>query len=116
MNTVDSGITVRAGDVTIHKPTPDIKQKDKLVNTVVKDAMQQAKLSFADITHYEVVVGPGSWTGARVGVAIIKAYCLAHPKPVHALHADGTLLMITTGAELEPLYDREYVIDIPNKP
>jgi len=32
-------------------------------------------------------VGPGSWTGCRVGVAAVKGFALACPKPVIAINS-----------------------------
>ena len=109
LDTVNDGITVHVGDVKLHVETPDKKKKDKMVNTVVKQAMEQAGLELSDIDSYKVVTGPGSWTGARVGVAVIKAYCMAHDRPVMAL-PEGKIMR---GSELEPTYDREFIVTLP---
>jgi len=109
LDTVSDGISVTLGDVFIKVEIPDKKMKDKMVNDVVKQAMNAAGLGFGDLDQYSVVVGPGSWTGARVGVAVIKAYCLAMDLPVIARTLDGKE-KIVSGSELEPFYDKEFTV------
>ena len=111
LDTVSDGVTVSINDKVFFEPTPDKKQKDKLVNSVVMRAMDALGLGFPDITEYEVVVGLGSWTGARVGVAVIKAYYMAHPRPITALLNDGTVVATNLSAKsLQPLYDKEFCV------
>ena len=66
------------GQITL-KPNLDQQLAQK-----VRDLLQG--LSLADVDGYAVVAGPGSWTGARVGITAIKAYNLVHPKPIIALN------------------------------
>jgi len=94
---------VRVGELEVHEATPDKKMKDKIVNEVIAKAMGEARVTFEDVTHYSVVVGPGSWTGARVGVAVIKALALVLPRPIFAVRE-------VTREELEPFYDSEFVV------
>ena len=52
--------------------------------------MSQAEMSIGDIDCFAAAVGPGSFTGVRIGVATIKALAHAFGKPcaaVSALHA-----------------------------
>ena len=44
---------------------------------MIHDMLKNANLSLADITHLAVAVGPGSFTGVRIGVAAVKG--LAFP-------------------------------------
>ena len=117
LDTVSEGITVKILDAnrlevaSLHVPTPNKKQKDRMVNGVVERTLSTAGIGFAGITQYEVVTGPGSWTGARVGVAVIKAYYMANPRPIVAKPSGK----IVTGEELEPLYDKEFTITPPKK-
>lgn len=42
-------------------------------------------LRIDDIDYYAVSIGPGSFTGIRIGIATIKGICLAKDKPVIAV-------------------------------
>ena len=48
---------------------------------MVDNALTQADLSFADIDALSVNVGPGSFTGIRIGVAAVKGLALSGDKP-----------------------------------
>ncbi len=52
---------------------------------MISDIMRQAACSFADISAFGVTVGPGTFTGQRVGLATIRGMALAAGKPVHAM-------------------------------
>ena len=56
----------------------------------VQQALHQHGASFADLDAYACAIGPGSFTGIRIGVSTVKGYATAHPKPfvaVNTLHA-----------------------------
>ena len=63
------------------------KAHDKNINVLVKELLASEKVAFKDLDAYAVVVGPGSWTGCRVGVAAVKGYAMAVPKPVVAINS-----------------------------
>lgn len=48
----------------------------------VEAFLEKNELDISDIDYFGVVVGPGSFTGIRVGVATINAFALALSKPV----------------------------------
>ena len=52
----------------------------------VSDALKQCNLSFDDFDAYACAIGPGSFTGIRIGIATVKGYALAVPKPVIAVN------------------------------
>lgn len=56
-------------------------QAEMLVPTV-QATLDDAGLSFADIDIFAVTVGPGSFTGVRVGLATARGFSLAAMRPV----------------------------------
>lgn len=53
----------------------------------VNEAMQACGLTFADLDAYACAIGPGSFTGIRIGIATVKGYALAAPKPLIAVNS-----------------------------
>ncbi|MCX7304044.1 MAG: tRNA (adenosine(37)-N6)-threonylcarbamoyltransferase complex dimerization subunit type 1 TsaB [Hyphomicrobiales bacterium] len=70
------------------------------LTVVVDGAMRQAGLGFPDLGRIAVSVGPGSFTGVRVGVAAARGYALALGIPaigVTTLEAIATQARIRAG-------------------
>ena len=44
----------------------------------VENLLLKANLNISDIDVYSAVIGPGSFTGIRIGVSAIKAFALSH--------------------------------------
>jgi len=57
-----------------------LKVSESLVVNIEK-LMNNAVISLSDVDNFAVVVGPGSFTGIRVGLATIKGFCMAFDKP-----------------------------------
>ena len=51
----------------------------------IDSIFKETNLSLSDIDAYAVSVGPGSFTGIRIGIATIKGICLGANKPVLAV-------------------------------
>lgn len=47
--------------------------------------LKQVDLKTADFDAFGVCVGPGSFTGVRIGISTIKAFAQVHGKPVYTL-------------------------------
>lgn len=60
----------------------------------IEEALQMAKLSYAQLDAIAVSKGPGSYTGLRIGVSTAKGLCFALDKPLIAI---GTLQMMANG-------------------
>ena len=74
-------------DVLWDIPKATGKRHNSLVMPTIEDLLEKAKLSIKDIDVYACVVGPGSFTGIRIGIATIKALSFATKKPCVAINA-----------------------------
>lgn len=61
--------------------------QDGRLALMVREALGKAKLTPKDITQIGVIVGPGAFTGVRIGVAFARAFGLALGKPVMGINA-----------------------------
>lgn len=55
--------------------------QDAALPGMVDDVLAQAGLTLKDVDRFAVVTGPGSFTGARIGVAFVRGLALALGKP-----------------------------------
>lgn len=60
---------------------PMMRGHQERLGSMVREAMQRAGLAFADLDRIGVTVGPGSFTGLRVGLAFAKGLSAALDKP-----------------------------------
>ena len=58
----------------------------ELINAVVQEALEQAKLQLENVTHIAVTYGPGLVGAPLVGVATAKALAFASGKPLIGVH------------------------------
>lgn len=49
---------------------------------MIKEVLENLRLKVEDIDLYAVAIGPGSFTGLRIGVATVKAFAHVFNKPV----------------------------------
>jgi tRNA A37 threonylcarbamoyladenosine modification protein TsaB len=61
------------------------KSHDKNLNPMVTKVLSAGKIGFPELDAIAVVVGPGSWTGCRVGVAAVKGYSAVRNLPIIAI-------------------------------
>ena len=61
---------------------PDCAMKHSVsVMPAVDAALQKADLRLEECDFFSAVVGAGSFTGIRIGISIVKGFCLAFGKP-----------------------------------
>jgi tRNA threonylcarbamoyladenosine biosynthesis protein TsaB len=75
-----------------------------MLTTLMKNAVEQAGYTLADLDAVAVAKGPGSYTGLRVGVSTAKGLCYALDKPLLAV---PTLAAMT--AQLTSYYPGSYL-------
>jgi tRNA threonylcarbamoyladenosine biosynthesis protein TsaB len=51
----------------------------------IQTLLQQCSFTLQDIQQWSVVVGPGSFTGLRVGIMTVKTLAMANPHPIVAV-------------------------------
>lgn len=61
--------------------------------TTVDQLLRDAGVSVGDIAAFGAVLGPGSFTGLRIGVATVKAFALAVGRPLVGVTSLETLAM-----------------------
>ncbi len=64
---------------------------------LIKDSIAYAGLSLNDIDAFAVAMGPGSYTGLRIGVATVKGFCYALEKPLLAINTLEAMAYQLTG-------------------
>ena len=52
------------------------------VNVFIDTLLNEKKISFSDFDFFAISNGPGSFTGLRIGVATVKAFCFANKRPL----------------------------------
>jgi tRNA threonylcarbamoyladenosine biosynthesis protein TsaB len=72
---------VRNGEALAVLSEPMTRGHQERLGSIVKAAMEQAGVPFADLDRIGVTVGPGSFTGLRVGLAFAKGLGLALARP-----------------------------------
>lgn len=56
------------------------KTHSQMLAPMIDDCLKHADLELSDIDLYSCAVGPGSFTGLRIGVSMIKAFCQSSKK------------------------------------
>jgi tRNA threonylcarbamoyl adenosine modification protein YeaZ len=57
----------------------------EIIGTLIEDALGQASVGPREITHVAAGMGPGPFTGLRIGIAAARAFALARAVPVVAV-------------------------------
>lgn len=75
-------VVVGKGEETFSVYVPDCAMKHSVsVMPAVDEALKKASLSLQDCDVFSACVGAGSFTGIRIGISVVKGFCLATKKP-----------------------------------
>ena len=61
------------------------------INVYIDALIKEKKINFSDFDFFVVNKGPGSFTGLRIGTAVIKAFCFANNKPLVAISSSRVM-------------------------
>ena len=76
-----------------HTGNPAVRQGQRLPGDI-EAALARHGLTTGSIERYAVALGPGSFTGLRVGIATIQALALVHRRPVVGLSIMDVLVNV----------------------
>jgi tRNA threonylcarbamoyladenosine biosynthesis protein TsaB len=85
---VCSVVLTHHGDVIILRETSGVNRHSSLVSVYIDEIAKQTGISLDQLDAVAVSMGPGSYTGLRIGVSTAKGLCYALDKPLIAI---GTL-------------------------
>ena len=61
---------------------PDCLMKHSVsVMPAIDEVLKKANLTLEECDFFSAVVGAGSFTGIRIGISVVKGFCLAYNKP-----------------------------------
>ncbi len=92
-----SAAVVANGRLLASRSEAIVRGHQERLAPLARDVMAQAQVAFADLDRIGVTVGPGSFTGLRVGLAFAKGLALALGRPCVGV---GTLEALAAGLEV----------------
>ena len=98
------------GAIVSYKESSAPKAHASLTAVFIQDMLSERGLTIADCDAVCVSMGPGSYTGLRVGVSTAKGLCFGSRKPLLAV---GTLDTLAAQAYAEAETDGNYRFIIP---
>lgn len=78
--------------LSLHELESDLHIHAEKVNVFIAEVMAESGLSLTDLDAVAVGIGPGSYTGLRIGLSAAKGLCYALDKPIIGLNTLGTLV------------------------
>jgi tRNA threonylcarbamoyladenosine biosynthesis protein TsaB len=78
-------VALRMGDTVISRYCEEPRSHTKLVMSMVDEVLGQAPIKAADLNGLAVTLGPGSFTGLRIGFATVQGLAFGLDLPVVAV-------------------------------
>lgn len=85
----------RAGEIEFHRYEPEEMQHARVLAPFVDECMAYLKRHDMTLDAVAVSIGPGSYTGLRIGLSLAKGLCMALDKPLIGV---STLQIMAVGA------------------
>ena len=119
------GLINHKGKIVEHNLDSEMRHAELLLPKT-KNALRRLQLSLSDVDYFAVGLGPGSFTGLRIGLATIKGFALALQKPViglssldilasNALPSDSKIICPLIDAKRNLLFTALYEVSLNNK-
>lgn len=74
----------------------------------LEEMIKQAELELSEVDFFACVVGAGSFTGIRIGVATVKALCFAFNKPCLSITSFDTLAYNKKSGKVMAIIDAKH--------
>lgn len=97
-----SAALAQDGKITAYRESSEPKAHASLTAVFINDMLEQAGLKVEDCSSVCVSMGPGSYTGLRVGVSTAKGLCFGAGIPLTAVGTLDTLVWQAIGEGLLP--------------
>jgi tRNA threonylcarbamoyladenosine biosynthesis protein TsaB len=122
-----SALAIQRADAAIFCATPDPSQKHgRSLLPAVRDLLAEAGLNVGDLDALAVGLGPGSYTGLRIGLTAAKTLAFAKGKRLVGLDsleilarnapADAVRVAVIADAQRTELFVAEFARDRPGGP
>ncbi len=117
IDTSGNFLTVLAckGGETFSVFLPDCAMKHSVsIMPAVDEALKKADMRLDDCDFFAAVVGAGSFTGIRIGISVVKGFCLALGKPALPVTSFDVAAYTTVGSAgktlclIDALHDSYY--------
>jgi tRNA threonylcarbamoyl adenosine modification protein YeaZ len=107
------GVAVNDGECTLYECVSRVeKSHARILTDLIAQCLNFAGMKPKDVDLFAAAVGPGSYTGLRIGVATVKGMAQALGKP-----AVGVGTMDATARTYAPFFDgREFFIAMDSRP
>jgi tRNA threonylcarbamoyladenosine biosynthesis protein TsaB len=74
----------------------------ELVNHFAAEVLKEAGSTLSDVDAFAVGIGPGSYTGLRIGVSAAKGWCFALDRPLIGISTLRTLVEAALDHDIDP--------------
>ncbi|MES2984798.1 MAG: tRNA (adenosine(37)-N6)-threonylcarbamoyltransferase complex dimerization subunit type 1 TsaB [Pseudomonadota bacterium] len=81
---VGASIALGVGKTVVTRSLPQSKQAAALVSTI-DGLLRERGVAYTDLAAIVTTIGPGSFTGVRIGLAALHGFALVHPTPIKTL-------------------------------
>lgn len=117
-----TGVAVvdRDRGVLAERVEPDTRRHAEVIGELIKQCLTEAGIAVTDLSGVAVGMGPGPFTGLRVGIAAAQAFALGAARPVvrvvshdaiafgHYASASSGRLLVVTDARRKEVYWSAY--------